>query len=198
VASPRRSLKGYHTPARGQSCTAHVAVPSRAAPGLACGRACQVEGTPHDPPVCEILGDHSEPMTVGHFMVTKHIQITQNDQRQPAFAVAKTAGNQCYPRTTTITVRESLVMRLPFPRPKLCTSRRRSQWRLTASLRDDASATIDTTTTASNTARTREQQKTRDSDGPGLLTPTYQCARSNAWARRCDRRNDRRESAQAW
>jgi hypothetical protein len=41
-------------------------------------------------------------------MVTKHIQTTENDHRRRALAVAKAAGNRCYPLTTTITVRESL------------------------------------------------------------------------------------------
>jgi hypothetical protein len=36
---PSTSLKGYHTPARGQSRRTHLSVASRAAPGLACGRA---------------------------------------------------------------------------------------------------------------------------------------------------------------
>ncbi len=39
VASPRPPFKDYHTPARGQSGMAHTPVPSRVAPGLACGRA---------------------------------------------------------------------------------------------------------------------------------------------------------------
>ncbi len=59
-------------------------------------------------PACKIVGDHVELMIVGHFTVTKHIQTTQEDQRQRAFAVAKPAGNRCYPRTTTTTVREFL------------------------------------------------------------------------------------------
>jgi hypothetical protein len=41
-------------------------------------------------------------------MVTKHLQITEDDHEQRAFAIAKATGNQCYPRTTTTTVRESL------------------------------------------------------------------------------------------
>jgi hypothetical protein len=41
-------------------------------------------------------------------MVTKHIQITEDDHTQRAFALAKAAGNQRYPRTTTTTVRESV------------------------------------------------------------------------------------------
>jgi hypothetical protein len=41
-------------------------------------------------------------------MVTKQIQVTQNDHRQRAFAVAKIAGKQHYPRTTTTVVPESL------------------------------------------------------------------------------------------
>ena len=48
VGIPSTSLKRYHTPARGQS-TAHVAVLSRAAPGLACGRAMPGRGELHDP-----------------------------------------------------------------------------------------------------------------------------------------------------
>jgi hypothetical protein len=36
--------------------------------------------------------------------VTKHIQKTPNDHKQPAFPVAKKPGNRCYPLTTTITV----------------------------------------------------------------------------------------------
>jgi hypothetical protein len=50
-------------------------------------------------------------------MVTKHIQITQNDHRQQAFAVAKAAGNHHYQRTTTTMVRESLDLGLPFKWP---------------------------------------------------------------------------------
>jgi SAM-dependent methyltransferase len=41
-------------------------------------------------------------------MVTKYLQITEDDHGQRAFAIAKAAGNQRYPRTTTTTVRESV------------------------------------------------------------------------------------------
>jgi hypothetical protein len=37
-------------------------------------------------------------------MVTKHIQITEDDHRQQAFAIAKAAGNQHYPQPTTTMV----------------------------------------------------------------------------------------------
>ncbi len=54
VPSTRR---GYHTPARGQSRTAHVWVPSRAAPGLACGRAVPGRRDATRAPACKIIGD---------------------------------------------------------------------------------------------------------------------------------------------
>jgi hypothetical protein len=52
-------------------------------------------------------------------MVTKYLQITEDDHKQRAFAIAKAAGNQRYPRTTTTTVRESLGSGSPFPRPEI-------------------------------------------------------------------------------
>jgi hypothetical protein len=87
---------------------------ARAGPVEGCPRAAAWSGSArptgcHTTTSVKIVGGHSEPMIVGHFMVTKHIQITQNDHKQQAFAVAKSAGNHRYPRTTTTTVRESLV-----------------------------------------------------------------------------------------
>ena len=38
-AIPSTSPEGFHTPSRGQSQTMHAPVPSRVAPGMACGRA---------------------------------------------------------------------------------------------------------------------------------------------------------------
>jgi len=52
---PSPSLKGYHTPARGQSEMAHTPVPSRAAPGLACGRAMPGRGDATQPPARKIV-----------------------------------------------------------------------------------------------------------------------------------------------
>lgn len=52
-------------------------------------------------------------------MVTKRIQITEDDRRRRAFPVAKSAGNRHYPRKTTTTVRESLGMGSPLPRPEI-------------------------------------------------------------------------------
>jgi hypothetical protein len=49
-------------------------------------------------PACKIVGDHVALMVVGHFSVTKYVQTTQKDHRRQAFAVAKRAGNQSYPR----------------------------------------------------------------------------------------------------
>ncbi len=49
------------------------------------------------------------------------------------------------------------------------TSRRRSQWRLTASRCDGASATIDTTATTSKAARTRERAGARDASASVLF-----------------------------
>ena len=46
-------------------------------------------------------------------MVTKHLQITEDDHKQRAFVIAKAAGNQRYPRTTTTTVRESVDLGSP-------------------------------------------------------------------------------------
>ena len=37
-------------------------------------------------------------------MVTKHIQIIEDDRRQQAFAIAKAAGNRHYPQPTTTMV----------------------------------------------------------------------------------------------
>jgi hypothetical protein len=58
---------------------------------------CQVDGIPHGPQRAR-----SSVITLsrsfGHFTVTKHIQTTQEDHRRRAFAVAKPAGNRCYPR----------------------------------------------------------------------------------------------------
>jgi hypothetical protein len=48
--------------------------------------------------------------------------------------------------------------RLPLPRSRWSTSRWWRQWRLTASLCDVASATIDTTNATSKAARTRERR----------------------------------------
>jgi hypothetical protein len=48
--------EGYHTPARGQSGMAHVPVPSRAAPGLACGRVMPGRGDATRAPACKIDG----------------------------------------------------------------------------------------------------------------------------------------------
>jgi hypothetical protein len=45
--------EGYHTPARGQSRTTHAQVPSRAAPGLACGRAVPGRGDATRLPACK-------------------------------------------------------------------------------------------------------------------------------------------------
>ena len=56
--------EGYHTPARGQSRTAHAPVPSMAAPGLACGRAMPGRGDATRPPVCKIVGGRVELMIV--------------------------------------------------------------------------------------------------------------------------------------
>jgi hypothetical protein len=74
---PSTSLKGYHTPARGQSCTAHVAVPSRAAPGLACGRAMPGRGDATRPPVCVIVGGR-----VGLIVWTLYGHKTHPDNRK--------------------------------------------------------------------------------------------------------------------
>ena len=52
-------------------------------------------------------------------MVTKHIQITEDDRRRRAFAAAKSAANRCYPLTTTTTVRESLGSESSLPRPEI-------------------------------------------------------------------------------
>jgi hypothetical protein len=113
-------------------------------------------------------------------MVTKHVQITEDNRRRRVFAVAKFAGNQRYPRTTTTTVRESLVLGRRSLGRRLSTSRRRSQWRLTASRCDGASATIDTTTTTSKAARTRERRRTRDTP-VGIPAPVLGASRLG-WA----------------
>jgi hypothetical protein len=52
-------------------------------------------------------------------MVTKYLRITEDDHKQRVFAIAKVAGSQRYPRTTTTTVRESLGSGLPLPRPEI-------------------------------------------------------------------------------
>ena len=108
---PPASLKGYHTPGRGQSHARHAPISSRAAPSLPRGRAPPDRRDATRPPASKIIGGPSEPMIVGHFMATKHIQITQDDHRQRAFAVENIAGDRCYPRTTTTVVRESLVLK---------------------------------------------------------------------------------------
>jgi hypothetical protein len=51
--------EGYHTPARGQSRTVHASVPSRAAPGLACGRAAPGRRDATRGPARKIVGDQS-------------------------------------------------------------------------------------------------------------------------------------------
>jgi hypothetical protein len=56
VGHPLDLPKGYHTPARGQSQTTHAPVPSRAAPGLACGRAVPGRGDAPRLPACKIIG----------------------------------------------------------------------------------------------------------------------------------------------
>jgi hypothetical protein len=61
---PSTSPQGYHTPARGQSQTTHAPVPSRAAPGLACGRATPGRRDATQLPACKIVGDHVELMIV--------------------------------------------------------------------------------------------------------------------------------------
>ena len=56
VGGVRRPLdlpEGYHTPARGQSRMAYAVVPSRAAPGLACGRGCARSTGRHTHPACK-------------------------------------------------------------------------------------------------------------------------------------------------
>ncbi len=58
------SLKGYHTPACGQSGMAHAPVPSRATPRLACGRAMPGRGDATRSPACEIVGGRAELMIV--------------------------------------------------------------------------------------------------------------------------------------
>jgi hypothetical protein len=63
VASPRPP-QGLPHASPGQSCTAHVAVPSRAAPGLTCGRAMPGRGDATRPPVCKIVGSRVELMIV--------------------------------------------------------------------------------------------------------------------------------------
>ena len=74
--------QGYHTPARGQSGMAHAPVPSRAAPGLACGRTMPGRGDTTQPPACKILGDRVELMIVRTLYGHKPIQITENDHRR--------------------------------------------------------------------------------------------------------------------
>ena len=49
VWRPLDLLEGYHTPARGQSCTAQVGFCRGLPPGWRVVGRCQVEGTPHDP-----------------------------------------------------------------------------------------------------------------------------------------------------
>ena len=106
VAS-HRPPKGLPHASRGQSPTAYAPVGSRAAPGLACGRAVPGRQDATRAPACKI-GDHVELMIVGHFTVTKYIQITENNHRRRAFAAAKVAGDRRYLRPTTTTVRKSL------------------------------------------------------------------------------------------
>jgi hypothetical protein len=54
---PSTSLQGYHTAARGQSQIINALVPSRAAPGLPCGRATPDRRDATPVPVCKIDGD---------------------------------------------------------------------------------------------------------------------------------------------
>jgi hypothetical protein len=79
---PSTSLKGYHTPARGQSQTVHVPVPLRAAPELACGRAAPGQRDATRPPACKIVGDHIDLMIVWTPYGHKTHPIAQNDRRQ--------------------------------------------------------------------------------------------------------------------
>jgi hypothetical protein len=64
VRHPLDLPEGYHTPGRGQSRTAYASVPSRAAPGPACGRAVPGRRDAARTPACKIVGDHVEPMIV--------------------------------------------------------------------------------------------------------------------------------------
>jgi hypothetical protein len=64
----------------------------------------QADGMPHDSQRASIIVITFELMMFGHFMVTKHIQITEDDHRQQAFAIAKPAGNRHYPQPTTMMV----------------------------------------------------------------------------------------------
>ena len=144
--------------ALGQSPTTHVPAPSRAAPGLPRGRTTPDRRDATRRSTSEIVSDHTKPLIVWTLYGHKHLQITEDDRRRRAFTVAKALGNRCCPRTTTPTVRESLVLGRRSLGWRSSTSRQRCQWRLTASRCDGASATIDTTNATSKAARTRERE----------------------------------------
>jgi hypothetical protein len=59
-------------------------------------------------PTCKIVGDHVALMIVWTLYGHKTHPDNSRRPRRPAFAVAKSAGNQHYPQTTTTTVRKSL------------------------------------------------------------------------------------------
>jgi hypothetical protein len=67
---PSTSPKGYHTTTRGQSQTMHTPVPSRAAPGLPCGRVAvwsgwrRVDEMPHSPSVQDIGDPAGTPLVL--------------------------------------------------------------------------------------------------------------------------------------
>jgi hypothetical protein len=76
--------EGYHTPARGQSQTAHAPVPSRAAPELACGRAAPGRQDATRAPTCKI-GDHVELMII--WILFGHKTHPDNPRQPPTTSV---------------------------------------------------------------------------------------------------------------
>ena len=135
----------------------HLDIRRGAAPGLAWGRAVPGRRDATRASACKIIGDHVTLMIVrtlyGHKTHPEQPPKTTEDHplqsRKPQIIDAIHKEPQRWPVNPWIWGRRSLGRRSS-------TSRWWCQWRLTASLRDGASATIDTTNATSKAARTRE------------------------------------------
>jgi hypothetical protein len=98
---PPDLLNGYHTAARGQSCRRYASAPPRVAPGLPRGQATPDRRNTTQPRCPKIVSGHAKSLIVWTLYGHKHMQRTENDHRRRALEVAKAAGNQRYPLTTT-------------------------------------------------------------------------------------------------